>query len=316
MPHIAVLDAALIFKDVQHVPKSICAEIQRNMLSLFGNKCLYSSPQGYNHFQTKIIFKFFNEIIIVSSKPVKTSTSTKTNKTLNVNQYPISFRIGNKATKITIHPTLVTVVADHIKAQKFVKDDHQAELAAKTAIARLAASHKLEQAILNTSANFKKSGTFSNFCANQLMIMFFDETLMSGYEDNQYGFIAHRCQLPTTVLTNDNCGDGKVDLHPAMNHALTNLAAKLEIKLSDILNYFVWLYTIKNTEPLTNELIKNGCDRTFKYRSIVIDTLRKDKFDLELIKKNYLIFKGIRDTYKMVMPQLVGCDSNNKNEGK
>ncbi|MGR5328601.1 hypothetical protein [Photobacterium damselae] len=239
----------------------------------------------------------------MSAKSVQTSTS-KNNKTLNVNQYPISFRIGNKATKITIHPSLVTVVADHIKSHKFVKDDHQAELAAKTAIARLAASRKLEQTILNTSKYFKKSGTFSNFCANQLMIMFFDETLMSGYEDNQYGFITHRCQLPTTVLTQDYSCGGKVDLHPAMNYALINLAAKLEVKLSDILNYFVWLYTIKNTNALTNELIKNGSDRTFKYRSIVIETLRKDKFDLELIKKNYQIFNGIRDTYKMVIPQI------------
>lgn len=213
------------------------------------------------------------------------------------NQYQayISVRIGNASIKISIHPALLMVVADNLKSSKYVDDDHQAKLAAKTAIGRYAACWIMDKHVFDAAEHSDRTTPFSTYCNNKLMSMLFHESLMTDYKTDQYGFNDYACQLPSEVLKSKHCGDSKVALHPAMAHAIRSLAVKLNIPHKDIVNYFMWLYTL-NPIDKENEATEKTNNRSFNFRNVVIQCLRKDKFDLHEFEQNIENFFSIRES--------------------
>ncbi|PSU21256.1 hypothetical protein CTM97_16270 [Photobacterium phosphoreum] len=116
---------------------------------------------------------------------------------------------------------------------------------------------------------------------------------MESYKDNQFGFMRYRCQLPTSALTRNSKETTIINLHPAMAHAFDSLANELNVTQKDIINYFMWIYSVTfcNKGDDSKENIK---DRSSYYREVVINYLRKDKFNLQKFKQQFEIFDSIR----------------------
>ena len=219
----------------------------------------------------------------------------------------ISFRIGKKTSKITIHPALMNIMADYIQESIYVDDEQQAKLAAKTAISRYAANWTIECEVLSIGhsaydlKHTNRQSTFSNFCSNKLMVMLFDKSLMTHYQNNQHGFTRYKCQLPSSALTRNSKKTTLINLHPAISHAFNSLASELNVTCMDIVNYFMWLYSLKFTDNNDNSDNSDNSmkDRSFNYRETVIHCLRKDKFNLQKFKERFEIFDTIRDCYSV-----------------